>query len=83
MIRRITDREEVFIQSKNRMDNALSRYLAGEAEREITFDNDAAIEFRDRIVHVDQFLSIADAENYRSNTESIGDMITPSNQNLM
>ena len=69
------DREEVFIQSKNRMDNALSRYLAGEAEREIIFDKDAAVEFRDRIVHIDQFLSLADAENYKSSTGSIGDTL--------
>ena len=69
------DREEVFIQSKNRMDNALSRYLIKESQRKLIFDTDAAVEFQNRIAHLDQFLSRSDAETYRNATGSIGNRI--------
>lgn len=67
--------EEDFIESKNKMDNALSEFLSAEAGRNIVFTGDAAQGFQNRIVHVDQFLSTEDAERYRNETGSVGGVI--------
>lgn len=63
-------REEDFIQSKNRMDNALSEYLSEETKRKIAFEVDAAQEFQNNIVHVNRFLAAEDSEAYRAETEN-------------
>ncbi len=62
--------EESFIQSKNRMDNALSEYLTEETKRRIVFTGDAAQEFQNSIVHVNRFLSAEDGDAYRTETEN-------------
>ena len=67
--------DAAFIECKNRMDSVLSSYLQAEAKRNVVFTGDAAQEFQNRIVHIDQFLPESDALEYRRATESVADTI--------
>lgn len=67
--------EEEFIRCKNKMDNSLSEYLSNETKKNIIFEKGAEQEFQKRIVHIDEYLSAEDAENYRKETGSPAEAI--------